>query len=701
MARWVKAMQAVSGWGIVFVSALVLRIWAIAVPLNADEAKWLSRGVLFWRGLLAGNLADTYQSPHPGVPNMWLSGLGMLINCWMSQIFPDLFGAHQPNELGACTETLPFAVGLYILPRLLQAIATSACMAAFYLLTRKLLGGAIALIATVLLLLEPFFLGYQRFITTDALHADLGILSLLALLLYLRRNSSVNAARSARRWLLASGVLMGGSVAAKIIALFAVPAVGLGAMLAELGLWPARFPQQGWRRRALEMGIWGATLLATLVVIWPALWLQPGYTLDRLSEALLEESARGYFFFRGELTHAPGPWFYPVAIALRLSPWLQLGGLACLATLLIPRVHRQLAIAPDLTVFGLAACWFVGCLSMSTTKLDRYLSFVIPIIAILAAAGWSFLAVVVRAGLQARLSSVWLRSPVALPVSIAVGLGIGQLIFLLPHFPYCLTYFNPLWGGSAAAQQILMVGQGEGLDQAAAWLNQSPDPSEMTVASWHRSVFAAYFHGKSILIPQDELPDRDFWQQAQRVVLYQNQRQRQLPSPEFIQYFTAQPKLHAVQLRGINYVETYAGPVPTAADLEQMQHPAESYIADRAGLRIEPYARLLGYDLELPMNPSAAPILTLYWQSLKRIPADARLRIQIGDRFQPIYREAQPILGGLYPGKYLPPEQVWRDVHVLAIAPDAFSPEAEIRLAWQDSGESGPLTVIREGREAS
>ncbi|MEB3357463.1 MAG: phospholipid carrier-dependent glycosyltransferase [Synechococcales bacterium] len=683
-----------------FISALVLRVWAIAVPLNADEAKWLSRGVLFWKGLLAGNLAETYQSPHPGVPNMWLSGLGMLINCQLSQIFPDLFAAHQPNELGACTETLPFAVGLYILPRLLQAIATSACMAAFYVLTRRLMGGAIALIATVLLLLEPFFLGYQRFITTDAPHADLGSLSLLLFLLYLRQGGSTPR-RPTRRLLVASGVLMGGSVAAKIIALFAVPAVGLWAVLTELGLWTSRFPRQGWRRRSIEMGIWVAALLVALVVIWPALWLQPGYTLNRLSEALLEESGRGYFFFQGELTHAPGPMFYLVAIALRLSPWLQLGCLACLVTLLIPHIRRQLSIAPDLLALGLATLWFVGCLSVSTTKLDRYLSFVIPLLAILAAAGWSFLAVAVRSHLQTRLPPVYFQWPVALSVGVATGLGLGQMVFLLPHFPYCLTYFNPLWGGSAAAQQLIMVGQGEGLDQTAAWLNPQlqpgepprselpPSQREMTVASWHRSVLAAYFHGKSLLIPQDELPDRDFWEQAHRIVFYQNQLQRQLPSPEFIQYFAAQPPLHSVRLHGIDYAVTYAGPVPLAADLAHIQYPVSANGAnvvdavDAAGRAIPSPVRLLGYDLDQPTDGSQSLTLTLYWQTRRRLRSDTRVRIEVGDRQQPIFQTTQPILGGFYPGKNLPPEQIWRDVHPLAIAPELITPEVKIHIAWQ------------------
>ena len=55
----------------------------------------------------------------------------------------------------------------------------------------------------------------------------------------------------------------------------------------------------------------------------------------------------------------------------------------------------------------------------------------------------------------------------------------------MQHYPYYLTYFNPLSGGNRSAPQVLLVGWGEGLEKAADWLNQQPDPDTQHVISWY------------------------------------------------------------------------------------------------------------------------------------------------------------------------------------------------------------------------
>jgi hypothetical protein len=46
---------------------------------------------------------------------------------------------------------------------------------------------------------------------------------------------------------------------------------------------------------------------------------------------------------------------------------------------------------------------------------------------------------------------------------------------LASYHPYYLSYYNPLLGGGAGAQRALLIGWGEGMDQAGAWLRAQPD----------------------------------------------------------------------------------------------------------------------------------------------------------------------------------------------------------------------------------
>ncbi len=58
---------------------------------------------------------------------------------------------------------------------------------------------------------------------------------------------------------------------------------------------------------------------------------------------------------------------------------------------------------------------------------------------------------------------------------------LGSLFFVLLsanlawYHPYYLSYYNPLLGGGAVAQRTLLIGWGEGMDQAGAWLREQPD----------------------------------------------------------------------------------------------------------------------------------------------------------------------------------------------------------------------------------
>lgn len=243
----------------------------------------MTRGSTFIQNLLEGDLTGTYRRHHPGVTNMWVIGSSMLANCLLQKQFPGLLGLNQPLDLNACLNQV-HPIIFYVLPRLLQAAIASACMVCFYILTKRLLGQSVALCSLSLLLLEPFFLAYQRYLTTDALMADFSILALLLFLLYLRSD------RYRRQLLVASGVFMGLATATKVTALFILPAIAIWIVLIESGIWRTRFPQRGWKRQLADLRWWGLSILGTIVLIWPAMWVSPSYVVAQIYKGLLKES---------------------------------------------------------------------------------------------------------------------------------------------------------------------------------------------------------------------------------------------------------------------------------------------------------------------------------------------------------------------------------------------------------------------------
>ncbi len=674
----------------IFLISLLLRVLAIYVPINVDEGLWIRRGPLFLVALLKRDLAGTYIRHHPGLPNMWLIGTTSAVRCLLRNWFPSTLGIDQAPSFFACAQTLTewsfFPLSFYATARLAQAIVTSAGMVLLYALARRLLGWPLALGGIVLLTLEPFFLAYQRAITTDAFQADFGILGLLLLLLYLRGDGD-------RRWLAASGVLMGLATAAKLPALFALPAVGIWILLIELGAWSDRFHRRGWKRQIADMALWGVIILVVIYLLWPALWVAPGATLQRLYADLQEEADGHNQFFLGHFTRSPGPLFYPVVLAYRLSPVLHIGLLAALAALLIPRLRRRMRRAPELIAIALIPLATLSIFTASQTKIDRYIISVIPPLALLAAAGWEMLGAWITPwtdAIRRRLDQIppgrWLRDH---GMTTIAALALAQLIFLLPHYPYYLTYYNPLLGGARIAQRLLMIGNGEGLDRAARWLNQMPNAASITAASWYKAAFAPYFRGTSVDVRKQWSTGTWPWTRANRVVLYVNQFQRQVPEPKMIAYFAAQRPLYTVRMHGVDYVRVYPGPIPLPEELGHIQVPLSMTFGDQV--------RLLGYDLTTAQVPSGEEmVIALYWEILAPPPPDATVYLGVRDGQGNHWgrSDARPLEGYL-PLEQMNPGTTIRDVHRLTVLPGTPPGRYQIEVSWF-SAEQGRALEVRD-----
>jgi hypothetical protein len=118
-------------------------------------------------------------------------------------------------------------------------------------------------------------------------------------------------------------------------------------------------------------------------------------------------------------------------------------------------------------------------------QFDRYLLPVYPPLILLAAIGWYW-------GLSQLVSRFNLKFKwQVVLLSLLVGL---QLASLLPHYPYYLSYYNPLWGGPSAAMAIFDVGWGEGYDQAADYFTSLEGYQDFKISIYGSTApFAFYF----------------------------------------------------------------------------------------------------------------------------------------------------------------------------------------------------------------
>jgi hypothetical protein len=142
--------------------------------------------------------------------------------------------------------------------------------------------------------------------------------------------------------------------------------------------------------------------------------------------------------------------------------------------------------------------------------------------------------------------------------AMLAGLPLFALSYIVPAAPYYLAHYNWLVGGAPVAARVIDMGLGEGLDQAARYLNALPNAKELTVASAYREAFAPYFVGTSTSLTYEHVYRADY------VVFYIDQWQKRPDWSLWREYQDREP-LHTISLQGIPYARIYATERPTDA----------------------------------------------------------------------------------------------------------------------------------------
>lgn len=611
-----------------FVLALALRLPGLGTFFTADEFLWVGRSRDFLEGLLNPNytcmlpdqdqveavpggqgLECTLRTGHPGVLTMWTGAAGMIGQWWLQ--------AADDQSLLAFVQQLsnnPVDAVTIAPVRLPTVILTSLFVAFFFLLLRQMFPLWPAALAALLLGLNPFHLALSRVLHHDALSTIFIITASLCLMLYF-------GVQRKRRWLLLAGVLSGVAMLSKSTGFFLIPYAGLLALWAMLGTWARNEQPLGtaFRQTLVDGFTWAATTMAAFVAFWPAMWVIPGRALNVIFSIGTKYAsgghAKGVRFF-DTVASDPGPFFYPVTWLFRTHAWVMLGLLLLLGITLQSLWRLWAARRPAsgdhsrwqglkagiarLTPSGfddrrglllwLAAFVFFFLLAstLNAKKQDRYILPIYPMLDVMAALGLVYI----------------LRKPWQHWAAV-IGMVLLNLSLILPTAPYYFSYYNPLVGGLGRAAETITVGWGEGLNEAAAFLNQLPDIETQRAASWYGSTFAPYFKGETVRYSDQ----KGNALAGDYVVFYINQVQRNYPDTEIWDYVALrETQLHTVTVSGEPYAWVFSGPA------------IDHYVEDQVYTGI---AALLAWEWRGTLQPEQVPVpagsvleIALFWEYL-------------------------------------------------------------------------------------
>jgi 4-amino-4-deoxy-L-arabinose transferase-like glycosyltransferase len=568
-------------------SAGWLRLRDLDRFIASDEVRWTCRSINFHAALVEQRWRDTFQVGHPGVLTMWLGALALPLEqtgpwrelCVRTDGGQDFAKLDDPGNEGLMQGLAP----LLFTARRGVAVGTLVLLAGLYLLLRRRVGPWPALGGMALVALDPFLLAHSKVLHVDAVVSLLAVMALAALPPRPPDNGG-GGLEAKRGWglgLVLAGVFTGLAMLNKASGLV------LGPFVVVWGVWTG-WRTRRWREVARGLLVWGVVAAAVYGLVWPAMWVNPvGTVAGVLAKADAEgtEPHSGGNFFLGQPVDDPGPLFYPVAGAFRLTPWALLAlALAVAFALGWPRRPADeaegWAAARGLVRVLLAwAVFFALFMTIGPKKFDRYL---LPaLVAVNAAAGVAVVelarGVVPRwiGTADARISrlgtdrGVWRTVAGAAAVGVLVGL---QVVAAVRVLPYPLAYYNPLLGGARVAERVILVGWGEGYDLAAEYLNGLPGAAERVVSARGVANFAPLFAGRTRSAEGYE-PGR-----TDEVVLYVSQLQRRRNEDLLGDY--DQPGVEPLfvgRIAGIDYVKVYANATvaPLHAALAELTRPGD------------------------------------------------------------------------------------------------------------------------------
>ena len=154
----------------------------------------------------------------------------------------------------------------------------------------------------------------------------------------------------------------------------------------------------------------------------------------------------------------------------------------------------------------------------------------------------------------------WLEAR-AVPALGALALAALLLGYDMTYQPYYLSYFNPLLGGGPVAQDLLLVGWGEGLEHVGAWLSARPDRDRGFVLAWIPDTLQPFLPRelRALDIRATTIALRN--PAPNYAVVYARGAMRE-DTPDLAAEVSRTPPLYQLRMYGLDYATVYQVPRP-------------------------------------------------------------------------------------------------------------------------------------------
>lgn len=421
----------------------------------------------------------TYQSGHPGVTVMIISGLPEYIYR-MATGFPTQL---DPWNQLPMYYIPPNAIMAGLAP-LVILISLGVCLA--YSLLKVLFNEKIALIAAIFIALDPLYIYQSKILHLDATLTNLMMLSALTFLVFLKTEQ--------RKYLLFSSILGGLALLTKMPAVFLIPYIGLSLLVKNFEKLRKKTAFATLLEAASPLILWLLIAGFLYFALFPALWVSPRITLQKLFQlgvkkpVLVPHEYQNYFLGKVYILKHVGLRFYLLTAIFYNTPVTIIFSVISAIYLFQKRILKADKIYA-LLIF-LYSFFFFVMVSIAAKNGIRYLAPFFPMFAIFAAAGfyWFFKdadSLFKRSGHQKKLALV-------IPI-LLLTINFGPV---LKKHPYYGTYFNPLFGGHKAADYVFSVGdQAEGVREALNFINEREDEKKLRIGC--HTPFACIQHTKA------------------------------------------------------------------------------------------------------------------------------------------------------------------------------------------------------------
>ncbi|MEA3440473.1 MAG: hypothetical protein U9R58_09330 [Chloroflexota bacterium] len=550
---------------VLIISGIILLIALVSVPrlagtgryVTADEPTWARFSANYYYALANKYYAGTYQIGYPGVTTMAIGAAAFQLE------FPEYvrYGQADPGDMGVLYSFMnhgPNPIELLAAARKLMSLVILVALGVSFFYARQIYLTLPTLLGFLFIAFDPFHIAHSRVLHTNALLASFMFLSVLSFLYYLQF----------RRWhaLVVSGLAAALSILTVTPGLILLPVIGLMAVVD----WFSKRSASGEsdlmrtvRKYLVPLTLWGVFILLFAVLFWPALWVDflgtvrevLDYTLTSAQGASVVIDAEGG---QGStMGQGSNPiLFYLRAYAWRSTPLVWIGIFLAVMAMLVSKGKWLTNLqSRGILMLLLYAVVYVGIMSLGEKKFDRYLLPIFLPLDLIAGVGW----VAAVDWIACRYER--LRKPVFQYGAIAL-LAVFQMAFALPYQPYYLNYYNPLLGKADDVPADMFAGWGEGLSEAALYLDQNVNKEKEVAIAWYPLAFNWFSQGLGFwaepIYADAEISEEQLGEylHVDYAVIYINQWQRDMPHELMVAIEGLTPE-HVIEIDGVEYVRIY------------------------------------------------------------------------------------------------------------------------------------------------